>query len=142
MKCRDLGRGEIKNNIFVHTAAFYTYNDDFCGSNTCRKQYLCQQQLHYTWNAKFCYLLLLSIIHTLFFREKTWRSRNSRINQLVSAFFGKIWFKTTLQYNIVVILQVLHFQVQMLNWTSCYNPNTRIPFALVVYMISCFTHAL
>ena len=26
--------------------------------------------------------------------------------------------------------KVLHFQVQMSNWTSCYNPNTQIPFAL------------
>ena len=41
-----------------------------------------------------------------------------------------LWFKITLQYYIVVILQVLHFQVQMWNWISCYNPNTWILFAL------------
>ena len=41
-----------------------------------------------------------------------------------------LWFKITLQYYIVVILQVLHFQVQMWNWISCYNPNTRILFTV------------
>jgi hypothetical protein len=29
------GRGEIRIYIFAHTAAFYTYNEEFCGSNTC-----------------------------------------------------------------------------------------------------------
>ena len=41
-----------------------------------------------------------------------------------------LWFKITLQYDIVVILQVLHLQVLMLKWTSCHNPITRILLAL------------
>ena len=41
-----------------------------------------------------------------------------------------LWFKTNLQYDFVMIIHFLHFQVQISNWTSCHNPNTWILLAL------------
>ena len=41
-----------------------------------------------------------------------------------------LWFKTALQNNFVVILHVLQFQVQMLNWISFHRPRTWILFTL------------
>ena len=35
------GRGEIRINIFVHTAAFNTCNEVFCGSNTVNDTFVC-----------------------------------------------------------------------------------------------------
>ena len=80
--------------------------------------------------------LLFSTTLWCWFMSWTFKSRCHNANTRI---LFALWFKITSQYDIVVILQVLHFQVQMLNWTSCYNPNTRILFALVVYMISSFT---
>ena len=71
--------------------------------------------------------LLFSTTLWCWFMSWTFKSRCHNANTRI---LFALWFKITFQYDIVVILQVLHFQVQMLNWTSCYNPNIQILFAL------------
>ena len=69
--------------------------------------------------------LLFSTTLWCWFMSWTFKSRSHNANTRI---LFALWFKITSQYDIVVILQVLHFQVQMLNWTSCYNPNIQILF--------------
>ena len=109
---------------------------DSAGSNCCSDSHCCRKgrtSRNFPW---LCWSLNQNCSAKLLFCDTSCPHISSPDVKWISCYnpntriLFTLWFKITFQYDIVVILQVLHFQVHVLNWTSCYHPNTRILFAL------------